>query len=150
MDHLILTPMRVIVSGRLYETLLNLIPFSFILFFVHNITMGTNANMPEHTAQCPGENSTGPKRILVQTKTNLVPGGDYLGRCEFMLDFICQHHWNRDYDPDQDRWSVYGAQFGYDNRRCYFLVDHGQSATDDDVPVLWYQWTGESVRISLS
>ncbi len=50
---------------------------------------------------------------------------------------------------DQDRWSVYGARFGYDNRRCYFLVDYGRSHTDDHVPVLWYQWTGESLLEAL-
>ena len=40
---------------------------------------------------------------------------------------------------------MYATQFCYDNRRSYFLDDHGQSATGDDIPVLWYQWTGESL-----
>ena len=107
--------------------------------------MEATASVPKDTTPHLEENSTKPTRVLVQTKTHLVPGGDYDERLLFMLDLICQHHWNRDYDPDQDRWSVYGARFGYDNRRCYFLVDHGQSSTDDDIPVLWYQWTGESL-----
>jgi len=111
--------------------------------------METTANVPEGTALHLGENSMGPKRVLVQTKTHLVPGEDWHQRCLFMLDLICHHHLNRDFDPDQDRWSVYGARFGYDNRRCYFLVDYGRSHTDDHVPVLWYQWTGESLLEAL-
>ena len=78
------------------------------------------------------ENLIGPIRILVQTKTSLVPGEGYHERCMFMLNTICQHHWNRDFDLAQDRWNVYGAQFGYDNRDCYFLIDHGQSLSDKD------------------
>ena len=112
--------------------------------------METTANEPGGAAPHLGESSTGPKRILVQTKTHLVPGDDYHARCMFMLNLICQHHWNHNFDLDQDRWNVYGAQFGYDNRSCYFLVDHGRSPTDDDVPVLWYQWTGESLLEPLS
>ncbi|PVH70447.1 hypothetical protein DL98DRAFT_564161 [Cadophora sp. DSE1049] len=82
------------------------------------------ANVPEGAAPHLGEKSTGPIRILVQTKTHLHP----------------------DFDPDQDRWRVHGARFGCDKRHCYFLVDHGRSPTDDNVPVLWYQWTGESLK----
>ncbi|QPH15599.1 hypothetical protein C2857_000039 [Epichloe festucae Fl1] len=63
-----------------------------------------------------------------------------------MLDLICQRTWNRDFDPKQDRWNVYGARFGCDNRRCYFLVDHGKSLCDSDVTVRWYQWDGESLN----
>ncbi|EGY23785.1 uncharacterized protein VDAG_05223 [Verticillium dahliae VdLs.17] len=59
---------------------------------------------------------------------------------------ICQHHWNRDFDPERDRWSAYGARFGYPNRRCYILLDYGQSA-DNEVPVLWYEWMGKSFNI---
>jgi hypothetical protein len=107
--------------------------------------MDTTANEPEGTALSPKENPTEPKRILVQTETHLVPGDDYGKRCYFMLDLVCQHHWNRNFVFGEDRWNSYGTQFGYNNRTCYFLVDHGQSATDDDVPVVWYQWTGESL-----
>ncbi|KAI1780361.1 hypothetical protein F4818DRAFT_435569 [Hypoxylon cercidicola] len=84
-----------------------------------------------------------PVRILVRTATHLVPGEDFSQRCFFLLNRICQHHWNRDFDHIQDRWNAHGAWFGYDNRRCYFLVDHGQSLHDEHVPVLWYEWTGE-------
>jgi hypothetical protein len=107
--------------------------------------METTASKPEGTATHLERNSTAPQRILVQTETHLVPGDDYHQRCLFLLDLICQLHWNRDFDPDQDRWSVYGAWFGYVNRPCYFLVDHGQTLNDDDVPILWYEWTGGSL-----
>ena len=107
--------------------------------------MRATVSKPEGTASYLEGSSTGPKRILVQTNTRLVPGDDYHRRLLFMLDLTCQHHWNRDYLPDQVRWSVYGCRFGYDNRRCYVLVHHGQSSNDDGVPVLWYQWTAESL-----
>jgi hypothetical protein len=112
--------------------------------------METTANEPKDTAPSLEENLTGPKRILVQTKTHLVPGDEYGKRCYFILDLVCQHHWNRNFVFGEDRWNSYGTEFGYDNRTCYFLVDHGQSATDDDVPVIWYQWTGESLLEPLS
>ncbi|KAI1292465.1 hypothetical protein F5Y03DRAFT_388281 [Xylaria venustula] len=87
------------------------------------------------------ENADAPQRIVVQTKTHLVPGGDYLERCRNMKNLLCQHLWNRDFDYSQDRWREEGATFAYEGRRCYFLLDHGQS-TNDDVPVLRYEWTG--------
>ncbi|KAK3936693.1 hypothetical protein QBC46DRAFT_394382 [Diplogelasinospora grovesii] len=107
------------------------------------------ASIPEKSAAPPPERSEGPVRILVQTKTHLVPGEDYLSKRMFMANLICQRHWNRDFDSEShnDRGYLYGGVFGQDNRRCYFLVDHGQhSGNDDDVPVLWYEWTGESLN----
>ncbi len=38
-----------------------------------------------------------PVRIIVQTKTPLVPGGDYFERITFVQNLICQQHWNRDF-----------------------------------------------------
>jgi hypothetical protein len=101
-----------------------------------HITTATN-NMPEGTVF-----SSGPKRILVQTKTHLVPGKDFDEKLMFMLDRICQHHWHRKYDFKQDRWSTHGCRFGYPNRTCYFLLDSGESTNDDTVEVLWYLFTG--------
>jgi hypothetical protein len=59
---------------------------------------------------------------------------------------ISQYHWGRDFE-DSDRFEAYNAQFGYDNRPCHFLLDHGQSpnGNDDVVPLLWYKWTGKSL-----
>ena len=101
--------------------------------------METTTNVPS------SENSTGPFRVLVQTKTHLVPGDDYEQRLMFMLNLICNRHLNRNFDSRQDRYSAEGTWFGYHNRRCYFLVDHGESSNDHDVPVSWYEWTGESL-----
>ncbi|KAL7963054.1 hypothetical protein V8C34DRAFT_300975 [Trichoderma compactum] len=56
-----------------------------------------------------------------------------------------KHHWNRDFDWNKDRWNVHGDQFGYENRKCYFLVDHGESPENTNPPILWYQWTGKSL-----
>jgi hypothetical protein len=113
------------------------------LSFRHYEIMATTANLPGATASDFGEDPMEPQRILVQKKTHLVPGDDYDQRLFFMLDLICQHQWNRDYVPGRDRWIVYGAQFCYENRRCCFLLDHGQILDDNNVPVLWYEWTGE-------
>ena len=123
-----------------------------ILSFVYDtpFIMEAVINAPEDTAPHLEKTSRGPIRILVETKTHLVPGEDWHGKCLYMLDVICQYHWNRQDIPKQDRWSVYGAEFGYTDRPCYFLVDHGQSSKDDDVPLLRYQWTGEALLVSMS
>ncbi|QYS93775.1 hypothetical protein H0G86_001143 [Trichoderma simmonsii] len=85
----------------------------------------------------------GPVRILVQTVTSLVPGNDYGQRIDFIRNIVCQHHWNRDFVWNKDRWNSYGDDFGYENRNCYFLIDHGEST--EDPPILWYKWTGKSL-----
>lgn len=90
------------------------------------------------------EHPTAPVRILVSTATHLVPGDGFFERTEFMRNLISQYHWCHDFDRDRDRFEAYNATFGYDNRKCYFLLDHGQSpdGNDEIVPVLWYKWTG--------
>ncbi|KAI9925862.1 hypothetical protein MW887_005668 [Aspergillus wentii] len=92
-------------------------------------------------------------RVLVQTLTHFVPAdgrapeGDlYSSKLMAMLDRICQHHWNCDFQPGVQRFYSYGDEFGYNNRRCFFLVDYGTSDNDDDVPILCYEWTGESFK----
>jgi hypothetical protein len=105
--------------------------------------MEVPASEPSMPLPNPGDMSAGPVRILVQTVTHLVPGNDFAERVEYMQNLICQHHWKRDFDWDQDRWNGYGHQFAFRNRNCYFLIDHGHS--EGDPPVLWYKWTGESL-----
>ena len=63
----------------------------------------------------------------------------------YVRNLICQRHWNRDFDWHWDRWNVYGHEFSYENRNCYFLVDHGYGESPEDPPVLWYKWTGKSL-----
>jgi hypothetical protein len=93
------------------------------------------------------ENKTAPVRILVSTATHLVPGSDYIERTEFLQNYISRYHWGCDFEEEDDRFDSYNAEFGFDNRACYFLLDHGQSpdGNDDMVPILWYRWTGTSL-----
>lgn len=85
-----------------------------------------------------------PKRILLQTKTHLVPGSDFDEKLFFMLDLICHYHWGRNFDCEQDRYYTHGCRFLYPNRTCYFVVDNGVATSDDDedVEVLWYLYRG--------
>ncbi|KAH8586956.1 hypothetical protein B0O99DRAFT_602060 [Bisporella sp. PMI_857] len=95
-------------------------------------------NPPESVAAYWRENPANPVRVLVSTATHLVRGEGYLAKTRFMQNLISQYHWSRDFEWDRDRFGAYNAEFGYEKRLCYFLIDHGQSPTgnDDDVPIL--------------
>lgn len=84
-----------------------------------------------------------PVRVLVQTLTHLVPGDDGIEREQFILNRICQYHWNCDFQAPKFRYASYDANFAFNSRRCFFLVDYGEAENDDDVPVLPYEWTGQ-------
>ena len=86
-----------------------------------------------------------PVRILVQTLTHLVPGNGGIEKRTLMLNRIFQHLWNCDFNAQEYRWNSYNDAFAFNNRRCLFLVDYGQSPCDDNVPILSYEWTGESL-----
>ncbi|EFR01504.1 hypothetical protein MGYG_04512 [Nannizzia gypsea CBS 118893] len=88
----------------------------------------------------------GPVRILVQTFTHLIPGKGYYDKRNFMLNRMCQKHWNCDWEPRKHRWNCHGTDFAFDNRRCYFLIDYGEASDDTDVPILSYEWTGQSLE----
>ncbi|KAF2105731.1 hypothetical protein BDV96DRAFT_655306 [Lophiotrema nucula] len=100
----------------------------------------------ETTASNIGGSPEPPVRILVQTLTHLVPGKDSHERTYSMLDRMCQHHWNCDFSVPKFRWASHNCQFAFNNRRCFFLIDYGESQNDDDVPVLSYEWTGEALK----
>lgn len=106
--------------------------------------MESNARKLDVQLRHPDFVLTDPVRILVQTVTHLVPGNDYAQRVKYLQDLICQHHWNGYFDRDQDRGNVYGHHFGYVNRNCYFLIDHGRSQSGEDPLVLWYKRTGDA------
>lgn len=95
-----------------------------------------------------GVTSDEPVRVLVQTKTHLVPGGDHHKKWRFMIDQIALHHWGSKFQKD-DRCNEYGTQYAYKNRRCFFLVDHGTSPIGSDDPfhvkIVRYEWTGEEL-----
>ncbi|KAK2865076.1 hypothetical protein FQN49_003936 [Arthroderma sp. PD_2] len=101
---------------------------------------------PEDSAPIPHPDP--PIRILVRTLTHLVPGNGNSERRMFILNRICQHHWGCDFEAPERRWSSYNDLFGLNNRRCFFLVDYGESLNGDDdaVPVLSYEWTGKSLK----
>lgn len=103
--------------------------------------METNDDTPHNSTT----DLSGPMRILAQTFTHLVPGKGYFPRSYFILNKLCQKHWNCDLDPRRHRWDSYGADFAFDNRRCYFLIDYGEASGDKDIPILSYEWTGQTL-----
>ncbi|KAI0453610.1 hypothetical protein F5B21DRAFT_478613 [Xylaria acuta] len=101
-----------------------------------------------------------PVRILVETATHLVPGDGCSEKIKRMRNAICQHHWNRDFDDEEDWCYVYGlggssggrdrgvlkSGEGERDRVCFFLVDSGQtSSRNENPPILRYRWTGEEL-----
>ncbi|KAK3296183.1 uncharacterized protein B0H64DRAFT_397605 [Chaetomium fimeti] len=89
-----------------------------------------------------------PVRVLVQTRTHLVPGdksANSMVRTDAMENLICQHVWQRDFDDYQERGWDYNCEFAWDSVECWFLVDHHgpDSTLPPDPPVLWYKWTGK-------
>lgn len=87
-----------------------------------------------------------PVRILVQTLTHLVPGGSHIERMDAMLNLICRHVWDCDFQAPEFRWAGYNLRFAFSHKRCFFVVDHGESQDGSvDVPVLSYEWTGETL-----
>jgi hypothetical protein len=89
---------------------------------------------------------------LVQTKTHLVPGDKptiFMRRIDRMVDLICQHVWQRDYDLRRKRKWMYGGEFAIDNRLVCFLVDHHGPDPDliPDPPLVWYTWTGADLLV---
>lgn len=94
-----------------------------------------------------------PVRILVQTKTHLVPGDkstDSWERIERMVKLICHLVWQRDFDKLRERKWLYGCEFAFDNRPCWFLIDHHGPDPEPipDPPVVWYTWTGTDLSVS--
>lgn len=108
--------------------------WSFLIITTMETTISNTERPPEP-----------PVRILVQTLTHLVLGNDSYERTMSILNRVCQYHWNCDFSVPKFRWASYNAEFAFNNRRCFFLVDHGESQNDDEVPVICYQWTGETL-----
>jgi hypothetical protein len=106
-----------------------------------------NANVPD------AANRDRPVRILVQTKTQLVPGDKSDGfdeRIKRMVNMICRRVWQRDYDRLRERMWFYRCEFAVDNRPCWFLVDH-HGPDPEPIPyppVVWYRWIGSDLSVS--
>lgn len=86
-----------------------------------------------------------PVRLLVQTLTHLVPGESGIDRYAFIQNRMCQDFWGCGFNAPKFRFASHGESFALDNRRCFFLVDHGETDDDDKVPVLCYEWTGDKL-----
>lgn len=87
-----------------------------------------------------------PMRVLVQTLMHLVSGTDNMNKCDFIFNRICQHQWNCDFEPGKvHRCATYNDVFAFANRCYFFLLDVGKFDNDDDVPVICYEWTEESL-----
>jgi hypothetical protein len=100
----------------------------------------------------PGTNTdTGKVRILLQTVTHLVPGNDREGKLHFIRNLTARRQWKRLFDWDQERMWPYHDDFGLDNIKCFFLIDHrghNHDTTDDQQAlVLWYRWTGDFLYV---
>ncbi|EHK26893.1 uncharacterized protein TRIVIDRAFT_62694 [Trichoderma virens Gv29-8] len=92
--------------------------------------------------------SEGKVRVLLESVTHLVPGSDRDEKLSFVKNIVCQRHWKRDFDRSQERMYPYGDFFGLKNRNCFFLIDHhghDHTVQEEEVPVIWYKWTGESL-----
>ncbi|KAL6806921.1 hypothetical protein GGI42DRAFT_319708 [Trichoderma sp. SZMC 28013] len=84
-------------------------------------------------------------RIFLESATHLVPGRDRDEKLSFIKNLVCQRHWRRDFEWNQERMYPDG-DFGLKNRRCFFLIDHhghDHTVQEEKVPVIWYKWTGE-------
>ena len=114
----------------------------------HKTNLDDENMTPDARAAYLREAPSAPVRILISTKTHLVPGDGYFAKTTFIQNTVSQYHWNCDFDWSCNRFNTYDAKFGFDNQNCYFLIDHGIS-NDDSVPVLWYKWTGVSLYETL-
>ncbi|KAI9728467.1 MAG: hypothetical protein M1828_003869 [Chrysothrix sp. TS-e1954] len=99
-------------------------------------------------ASAPKEGPQPPVRVLVQSLTHLVRGehrhDDGHQRVDLMLDSICRYHWKCDFTVDHFRAAWHG-RFAFNGKRCFFLIDYGDFVVvDEDVPVLYYEWTGDA------
>ena len=123
------------------------------------MTIPTHEQAPQPAGTSPSAEvatteSDSPVRVLVQTRTHLVPGhkyGDIGKRIDDMQNLICQHVWQRDYDEKRERAWKYRCELAVDNVQCWFLIDHhGPDPTSPppDPPVVWYSWTGAELLVS--
>lgn len=113
------------------------------------------ANVVDPTsAEVNASDVDSPVRVLVQTQTHHVPGDkstEYGERYDAMLNLICQHVWQRDFDKFRERHWNYHCHFALDNVECWFLIDHygPDQSPAPDPPIIWYRWTGTELFVYL-
>lgn len=91
-----------------------------------------------------------PVRVLVQTYTHLVPGEARPHKLEFLRDTIAGRVLKTKHNRSTAHMHVYDDMFAIPGRQCFFLYDYaaapvGDDVADDDIPLLWYRWTGEQL-----
>ncbi|GKZ30741.1 hypothetical protein AbraIFM66950_010084 [Aspergillus brasiliensis] len=90
-----------------------------------------------------------PIRILVDTRIHLLPGDTNEDRNTYLINHICHLHWLAEFNPIQHRRYAFSTdRFPTESTRCLFLVDYGHTSSkneDEDVPVVYYKWTGENL-----
>ncbi|GKZ85405.1 hypothetical protein AnigIFM56816_011176 [Aspergillus niger] len=90
-----------------------------------------------------------PIRILVDTRIHLLPGDTNEDRNSYLINHICQLHWHTRFTPTKYRRYAFSTErYPTESTRCLFLVDYGHTASkeeDEDVPVVYYSWTGENL-----
>lgn len=91
-----------------------------------------------------------PVRILVQTQTHLVPGESGTEKEETVERSIRKNVLKNKYSKRNDRLYLYNDYFAVPGYHCFFLYDHalspvGDDVTDDEIPLLWYRWSGKEL-----
>ena len=74
-----------------------------------------------------------------------MPGSD-VQKIPLMANTACQKVWNRNLNedlPDNDRLSSFG---GWENPRCYLLIDNGP-VDSDDYTVVNLRWKGNELYV---
>lgn len=67
-----------------------------------------------------------------------------------MGDKISEDILKTEFTIGRDRIMAYNDWFAVPGRQCFFLYDHaskpvGDDVADDDIPLLWYRWSGENL-----
>lgn len=64
----------------------------------------------------------------------------------FILNQMCQLHWDFDFDDQKLALGSYNTKFAFNNRCCFCLVNYGDpSGNYEDTPILSCEWTGVSL-----
>ncbi|KAG8166814.1 hypothetical protein KVR01_002503 [Diaporthe batatas] len=91
-----------------------------------------------------------PVRVLVQTYTHLVPGEARPDKLEFLRKTIAKRVLKMRHNKSTAYMHVYDDLFAIPGRQCFFLYDYastpiGDDIVDDEIPILWYRWSGDKM-----
>lgn len=118
------------------------VPFNELTKQVQNLIL-------EQRAIKPRPERPDPMRVLVRTLTHLVPGASAEEKIRSMCHRISKHQWEYEFSSIDSNVNFQGFEFGYNNRPCWFLMDHGVhpegSHDPSQVPMKVYNWDGEQL-----